>query len=51
MPQTTHNGITLEYETHGDPANPPLLLIMGSARSSRCGRSSRSRRWLNADTT
>ena len=29
MPQTTHNGITLEYETHGDPANPPLLLIMG----------------------
>ena len=29
MPQTTHNGITLEYETHGDPANPPMLLIMG----------------------
>ena len=29
MPQTTHNGITLEYETHGDPAKPPLLLIMG----------------------
>ena len=29
MPQTTHNAITLEYETHGDPANPPLLLIMG----------------------
>ena len=29
MPQTTHNGITLEYETHGDPANPVLLLIMG----------------------
>ena len=29
MPQTTHNGITLEYETHGDPANPALLLIMG----------------------
>ena len=29
MPQTTHNDITLEYETHGDPANPPLLLIMG----------------------
>ncbi|QGN54759.1 alpha/beta fold hydrolase [Novosphingobium sp. Gsoil 351] len=29
MPQTTHNGITLEYETHGDSANPALLLIMG----------------------
>ena len=29
MPQTTNNGITLEYETHGDPANPPMLLIMG----------------------
>lgn len=29
MPQTTHDGITLEYETHGAPANPALLLIMG----------------------
>lgn len=29
MPQVTANGIRLEYETHGDPANPPLLLIMG----------------------
>lgn len=29
MPQTTANGITLEYETHGDPANPAMLLIMG----------------------
>ena len=29
MPQTTQNAVTLEYETHGDPANPPLLLIMG----------------------
>jgi pimeloyl-ACP methyl ester carboxylesterase len=29
MPQTTHNGITLEYETHGDKADPALLLIMG----------------------
>ena len=29
MPQTTHNAITLVYETHGDSANPPLLLIMG----------------------
>ena len=29
MLQTTHNGITLEYETHGNPANPPMLLIMG----------------------
>ncbi len=29
MPQITANGIQLEYETHGDPANPPLLLIMG----------------------
>lgn len=31
MPQITANGISLEYETHGDPANPPLLLIMGLA--------------------
>jgi pimeloyl-ACP methyl ester carboxylesterase len=29
VPQITANGVTLEYETHGDPANPPLLLIMG----------------------
>ncbi len=29
MPQITANGISLEYETHGDPANPPLLLVMG----------------------
>ena len=29
MPQITTNGVTLEYETYGDPANPPLLLIMG----------------------
>lgn len=29
MPQITANGVTLEYESHGDPANPPLLLIMG----------------------
>ena len=29
MAAITANGITLEYETHGDPANPPLLLIMG----------------------
>ena len=29
MPQTTKNAVTLEYETHGNPANPPLLLIMG----------------------
>ncbi len=27
--QTTANGISLEYEQFGDPANPPLLLIMG----------------------
>jgi pimeloyl-ACP methyl ester carboxylesterase len=29
MPQITANGVSLEYETQGDPANPPLLLIMG----------------------
>ncbi|MBN8500278.1 MAG: alpha/beta fold hydrolase [Sphingomonadales bacterium] len=29
MPSITANGITIEYETHGDPAGPPLLLIMG----------------------
>lgn len=29
MPQITANGITLEYEDHGDPADPPILLIMG----------------------
>lgn len=29
MPQIAANGVMLEYETHGDPANPPLLLIMG----------------------
>ncbi len=29
MPQVQANGIEIAYETHGDPANPPLLLIMG----------------------
>ncbi|MCC6926779.1 alpha/beta fold hydrolase [Novosphingobium sp.] len=29
MPQVQANGISIEYEAHGDPANPPLLLIMG----------------------
>ena len=29
MPQIAANGLTLEYETFGDAANPPLLLIMG----------------------
>jgi pimeloyl-ACP methyl ester carboxylesterase len=29
MPSTTANGITIEYETAGDPGHPPLLLIMG----------------------
>lgn len=29
MPQVEANGVTLEVERYGDPANPPLLLIMG----------------------
>lgn len=29
MPQITANGIQIEYETYGDPKNPPLLLVMG----------------------
>lgn len=29
MPATTGNGITLEYETYGEPGSPPVLLIMG----------------------
>jgi pimeloyl-ACP methyl ester carboxylesterase len=29
MASTSANGITLSYETAGDPANPPLLLVMG----------------------
>lgn len=29
MPQVTANGFKIEYETHGDPAHPPILLIMG----------------------
>ncbi len=29
MPAATANGITLEYETFGDPGAPPVLLIMG----------------------
>ena len=29
MAAITANGIKIEYETHGDPAKPPLLLIMG----------------------
>lgn len=29
MPSAPANGITVEYETSGDPGDPPLLLIMG----------------------
>ena len=29
MPQIEANGITLEYDEHGDPAAPPMLLVMG----------------------
>lgn len=29
MPQANANGLSFEYETFGDKANPPLLLIMG----------------------
>jgi pimeloyl-ACP methyl ester carboxylesterase len=29
MPHVESNGLRLEYETFGDPANPPLVLIMG----------------------
>jgi pimeloyl-ACP methyl ester carboxylesterase len=29
MPKAAANGIEIEYDTAGDPANPPLLLIMG----------------------
>jgi pimeloyl-ACP methyl ester carboxylesterase len=29
MASTTANGITIEYETTGDPADPSLLMIMG----------------------
>ena len=29
MPRIQANGIEIEYDQHGDPADPPLLLIMG----------------------
>ena len=29
MPQAEANGLSIEYETFGDRANPALLLIMG----------------------
>ncbi len=29
MPQAQANGLTIEYETFGNPADPPILLIMG----------------------
>jgi pimeloyl-ACP methyl ester carboxylesterase len=29
MPRAETNGVELEYDTFGDPADPPLLLIMG----------------------
>lgn len=29
MPTTTSDGLTLTYETQGDPNRPPILLIMG----------------------
>lgn len=32
MPTKAANGITIAYEDHGDPAAPPILLIMGLGR-------------------
>lgn len=29
MPRAAHDGIEIEYETFGDPGDPPLLLVMG----------------------
>jgi len=29
MPRASANGIELEYDTFGDPADPPLVLVMG----------------------
>ncbi len=29
MPQVEANGITIEYDEHGDPVAPPILLVMG----------------------
>jgi pimeloyl-ACP methyl ester carboxylesterase len=29
VPQAQANGLTIEYETFGNPADPPILLIMG----------------------
>ena len=29
MPNTTANGLTIEYDTTGDPADPVVLLVMG----------------------
>ena len=29
MPTVQANGLTLEYESLGDPANPPIVLVMG----------------------
>ena len=29
MPTVQANGLTLEYESFGDPANPPIVLVMG----------------------
>lgn len=29
MPSAAANGLTIEYETHGDPGHPALLLVMG----------------------
>jgi proline iminopeptidase len=29
MPNVTANGLTLEYESLGDPSHPPLVLVMG----------------------
>ncbi|MCP5395333.1 MAG: alpha/beta fold hydrolase [Sphingomonadaceae bacterium] len=29
MPETTANGVMLHYDTHGNPAHPTMLLVMG----------------------
>ena len=35
MPSITANGVSIEYETLGDPANPPIVLVMGLGANMR----------------
>ena len=50
MTAVAANGITLEYESLGDPAAPPMLLVMGLGMQLIAWPDAFARDWSSADS-